>query len=197
MSTKGKLTALLLFAVLFFGLGIYVGRYQFPYHKPEASELTTCFVPQQDCTQFVVNAIHGAQWQILVQAYNFTSPPILQALAEASDRHLDVRIILDKSNEEPRYSGGKYEQDHGVPVLTDFDRAIAHSKVMVFDQERVLTGSFNFSVNAQKRNAENTILIYSPELAKIYLKNWQTREAQSRSFHQRTTASPSHGHESE
>lgn len=50
---------------------------------------------------------------------------------------------------------------------------LAHNKVLIIDEEKVLTGSYNFSAAAEKRNSENLLLIASPQLAGQYLKNWQ------------------------
>lgn len=149
-----------------------------------ASEISTCFTPGENCTQFVVDAVKLGKSEILVQAYNYTSPPILQAIAHAkSENKLDVRVILDKSNEQPRYSGGTYMSNNGVPVLIDFKVAIAHNKVIIIDRKHVLTGSFNFTKSAQQRNAENVILIKDdPALAQRYVDNWMKRAEASRPF---------------
>ena len=57
--------------------------------------------------------------------------------------------------------------------------AIAHNKVMIIDDKEVITGSFNFTDAAQKRNAENVVFISDTKLAKEYAQNWAKREQQS------------------
>lgn len=151
---------------------------------PDIREISTCFTPGENCTQFVVDAINLGRNEILVQAYNYTSPPILKALADAkTEDEVDVSVILDKSNEQLRYTGATYMKNHGIPVLIDYEVAIAHSKVVIIDQRHVLTGSFNFTESAQKRNAENVILIKNdPALAKRYVDNWNRRAKVSREY---------------
>ncbi|MDP1689660.1 MAG: phospholipase D family protein [bacterium] len=131
-----------------------------------------------------MDAIRLGRSEILVQAYNYTSPPILQALANAkAGGKVDVRVILDKSNEQERYTGATFTHNHGIPVLIDNKVAIAHSKVIIIDEIHVLTGSFNFTRSAQARNAENVILIKNdPAIAKRYRENWQSRAGVSRAF---------------
>jgi phosphatidylserine/phosphatidylglycerophosphate/cardiolipin synthase-like enzyme len=51
--------------------------------------------------------------------------------------------------------------------------AIAHNKIMVIDGQTVITGSFNFTKAAEENNAENLLVIRSPELAATYAANWQ------------------------
>jgi phosphatidylserine/phosphatidylglycerophosphate/cardiolipin synthase-like enzyme len=44
-----------------------------------------------------------------------------------------------------------------------------HHKVIIIDESIVITGSHNFSRNADEKNDENVLIIYSPRLAKEYL----------------------------
>jgi len=150
-----------------------------------ASEITTCFTPGENCTQFVVDAIKLGKSEILLQAYNYTSAPIHVALGVARvEGKLDVRVILDKSNEQERYRPAvSYTASHNIPILIDFKVKIAHNKVIIIDRKHVLTGSFNFTASAQKQNAENIILIKDdPALAKRYVDNWMKRAEVSRPF---------------
>ena len=43
-----------------------------------------------------------------------------------------------------------------------------HNKIMIVDGVVVLTGSFNWSANAENRNDENLIVIKSVEVASLY-----------------------------
>lgn len=156
-------------------------------YAPHAEEVSirsravVAFSPNGQATEVIVEAIDRAKRQILVQAYSFTSRPILSALARAEDRGVDVEVIADKSNDRGRYSGASYMRNHGVPVWIDDSVRIAHNKVMIFDRKSVLTGSFNFSAAAQKDNAENILLVEdAPELAALYTKDWKWRQSRSR-----------------
>ena len=42
---------------------------------------------------------------------------------------------------------------------------------MIIDGKIVITGSFNFTKAAESKNAENLLIIKSPELAKLYTNN--------------------------
>ncbi len=63
--------------------------------------------------------------------------------------------------------------------MIDGQHAIAHSKVIVIDNEVVITGSFNFTRAAEQQNSENLLLIHDPALAARYAENWQTHAAHS------------------
>jgi phospholipase D len=59
--------------------------------------------------------------------------------------------------------------------LIDKISGIAHNKVIIIDNEKVITGSFNFTNDADKRNAENVVLIKDPYVAEQYIENWNSR----------------------
>lgn len=101
-----------------------------------------CFTPGERCDQRVVAGIDRAQHGILVQAYGFTSKPIIQSLVEAHKRGVSVSVILDKSNLEQKHSGMRTLLAARIPVWIDFKPAIAHNKVMIVDGQTVITGSY-------------------------------------------------------
>jgi phosphatidylserine/phosphatidylglycerophosphate/cardiolipin synthase-like enzyme len=143
-----------------------------------------CFTPGGKCTDLVVSEIAVARHSILVQAYSFTSVPILSALKEPHAHRVDVEVIVDKnsarqSKSGSRYSAATYLTNAGIPVWVDTKVAIAHNKVMVIDGQRVITGSFNFTAAAQNHNAENLLVLDDPALATQYRANWERRRSVS------------------
>jgi len=141
-----------------------------------------CFSPGGGCTEAIVGELTKAKKEILVQAYSFTSQPIAKALVDAHKRGIRAEIILDKSQRGEQYSAADFTAHMGVPTYIDSAHAIAHNKIMVIDQETVITGSFNFTKAAEERNAENLLIIKSPELAKEYLENWEKHKAHSEKY---------------
>ena len=131
------------------------------------------FSPKGGCTEAVVKEINAAKTSILVQAYSFTSAPIAKALVDAHKRGVDMRVILDKSQRGEKYSSADFVLHAGIPTFIDTKHAIAHNKIMVIDGQTIITGSFNFTKNAEDNNAENLLVIHSPELATTYTANWK------------------------
>ncbi len=156
-------------------------------HVKAADVVAVCFTPGGACTDVIVNQITNSNRQVLVQAYSFTSPDIVNALAAAKRRGVDVRVILDKSNackgsEECEKKGALAAEtlsSIGVPILIDQIHGIAHNKVIIIDGERIITGSFNFTKAAQDRNAENLMVISDQNLSQQYSENWQERASHS------------------
>jgi len=137
--------------------------------------ISVCFTPGQNCTAMIVDLINHADKSVLVQAYSFTSAPIAKAVVKAKKRGLDVRVILDKSQRKAKYSSATFLRNQGVPTWIDYKPTIAHNKVMIIDGELVITGSFNFTKAAQKRNAENVLVIRDSRIANKYKQNWIRR----------------------
>jgi phosphatidylserine/phosphatidylglycerophosphate/cardiolipin synthase-like enzyme len=141
-----------------------------------AIAMQVCFSPEQNCTQMLVDAINAAQKRIAVQAYSFTSYPIAHALVNAARRGVDVQIIVDKSDlNTDHFSVIPYLHKQNIPLFVDDQVTIAHNKVMIFDDNSIETGSFNFTHAAQYDNAENMIIIHDPAVANVYLTHWYKR----------------------
>ena len=140
-----------------------------------------CFVPDGPaCESLLVDRINQTKSSLLIQAYSFTSQPIAQAVVNAHKRGVKVQVILDKSQRSERYTSATFIKNAGISVAIDTKPAIAHNKVMIFDQAEVFTGSFNFTKSAQERNAENGILIAGDSnVVKAYTDNWNARLRES------------------
>lgn len=138
--------------------------------------IEVAFSPNGGGAALIIKAIGEAKKTVKVQAYSFTNADIAKALLEASKRGVNVRVVLDKSQETEKYTSATFLANSGVPVRIDDDFAIAHSKIMILDDENIITGSFNFTKAAEERNAENVLVIRgNKELAKLYMQNWQWR----------------------
>jgi len=154
--------------------------------QQSAPDIHVYFSPHGGCTEAVVSAVQGAQKQILVEAYSFTSKPIAIALIEAKRRGVDVEVILDKSQETAKGSNANLICKSGIPTFIDSAYRIAHDKVMIIDRARVITGSFNFTRSAEEYNAENMLVISDAlPLTNQYTANWKKHLAQSKQYHPR------------
>jgi phosphatidylserine/phosphatidylglycerophosphate/cardiolipin synthase-like enzyme len=149
-----------------------------------AVEIRSCFTPGENCTGLIVQEIDRAHSELLVQAYQLTSVPIIEAMVRAKKRGVTVRVILDRSNENEEYTAATYLTNHGIEPLIDFQPAIAHNKIIIIDNVTVITGSFNFTKQAQNANAENVLVISDhSDSATAYVAYWKRRAAASRPYH--------------
>ena len=135
--------------------------------------ITVAFSPHAGATEAVVQVISEAKQSIRLAAYGFTSKPIAQALIAAHQRGVDVEAVLDASNVTHRSEAGELAAT-GVPVRVDYRYAIMHSKFIVVDGVMVETGSFNFTTSAERKNAENVLIVRDDvAVAQRYEQEWQ------------------------
>ena len=147
------------------------------------------FSPKGGCTKAIVDELAAAKTSVLVQAYSFTSNDIAKALVEAHARGVEARVVLDKSQKSEKYTRATYLANHGIPVLIDSRHNINHNKVFIIDGATVITGSFNFSENAEEHNAENLVIIRDGVIADKYIANWREHAAHSEPY-QRDAETP-------
>jgi phosphatidylserine/phosphatidylglycerophosphate/cardiolipin synthase-like enzyme len=145
-----------------------------PRFRLDHTSLEIYFSPDDGTSVRLVELIRAAQTEVHFLAYSFTSDQIAQALIEQAGAGVLVSGIMDASqvNSNP---GTEFErlQAGGVEVRLDGNPGKMHHKVMVIDREIVITGSYNFSASAENSNDENTLVIYSAPLARLYLAEFQ------------------------
>jgi phosphatidylserine/phosphatidylglycerophosphate/cardiolipin synthase-like enzyme len=147
---------------------------QAPQVRTEADgQVKVYFTSSDSPTAAIIETLDNAKESVYVQAYSFTSATIAAALKRAHDRAVAVKVILDKSQVSEKYSSATFLKRAGISVWIDSKHAIAHNKVMVVDGHIVITGSFNFTKNAEERNAENLLVINDEHIANQYLANWR------------------------
>jgi phosphatidylserine/phosphatidylglycerophosphate/cardiolipin synthase-like enzyme len=138
------------------------------------------FTPPAGVAQAIIAQIDQSEREVLVQAYGFTHRPIARALVRAQKRGVEVRVLVDQKSEAQNHDVLMLLEDGQVLLRGDAHHAIAHNKLMLIDEAVVITGSFNFTHAAETRNAENLLILRSPELAQVYKQQWQHHWAHSR-----------------
>jgi phospholipase D len=153
--------------------------------QPVQATMSVCFVPPDDCSDSVIEAIGAARTRIRVLAYELTARPIIAALIGAHRRGVDVEVVLDRTNARTvrrRPGSAVALTEAGIPVWIDHPRGIEHNKIIIIDDDLVVGGSFNYSAAAQTRNAENMTVTRSAEVAAWYFADWNTRKEVSELF---------------
>jgi len=149
---------------------------------PVDAKAEVYFSPGSSCTAAVVREIGEAKRSVLVQAYSFTSPTIAQAMVDAHKRGVRVKVILDKSQRSDPESCADFLINAGVQVRIDSKHAKAHNKIVIIDDEVVLTGSFNLNSPDEERIADNLLVLHSKELAARYIENWMEHHGHAKKY---------------
>jgi phosphatidylserine/phosphatidylglycerophosphate/cardiolipin synthase-like enzyme len=83
-------------------------------------------------------------------------------------------VVLDRSQATETYSSARFLANVGIPIRIDYRYAIMHNKFIVIDDDDVETGSLNFTSAAEKKNAENVIVLRGePDVARRYEQEWK------------------------
>ena len=121
----------------------------------------------------VLKVINSAKTEIRMEAYNFTDSGVIGALIAAKKRGVDVKVVHDHVAASEKGDGTQQLKDAGIGVHLATAYKIMHNKVIIVDRTVVEVGSFNYSVNAQKENAENVLVLWAaPDVAAKYLVEW-------------------------
>ena len=141
--------------------------------EPQPAEiLAIYFTPPAGAAQAIVKTIDASSSEVLVQAYGFTHNAIAQAIIRAHQRGVKVSVLLDQKSDHTNRYVIDLLNNAQVSMRLDGKHAIAHNKVMLIDENIVITGSFNFTNSAETRNAENFLILKSTALAKRYKEEW-------------------------
>ena len=138
------------------------------------------FSPSDGTTARIASALHSADQSIEFALFALTSSTLTTALV---DRHavpgVDVRGIV----EEDDMNMYTYQTllDAGVDVRPDGSPNYLHHKYAIVDRglpasdPLVITGSHNWSFNAETQNDENTLILHSAALADQFHQEWHAR----------------------
>ena len=85
--------------------------------------------------------------------YSITNRSIVDALVAAKSRGVDVALKLDKLESASKTQAAMITklQAAGVPVEVSMLSRLLHHKFAVIDGRYVITGSFNWTVNAERQ----------------------------------------------
>ncbi|MEK6886568.1 MAG: phospholipase D-like domain-containing protein [Nanoarchaeota archaeon] len=129
------------------------------------------FCPEDWCANKVLSALDKAKYSINFMIYSFTHDKIGDMLIKKKNQGLFVRGIMEKS-QSSQYSEFSKLNSSGIDVKWDTNKGLMHNKVFIIDENTVITGSFNPSLNGDLNNDENLVIIYSPSLAREYLEEF-------------------------
>jgi len=129
--------------------------------------LSVYFSPRGDCEEQLLYWINRANRSIHILIYSFTLDSVSDALIKAHSRGVDVKVVFEKG-QITKYSEYQKLKAAGISVRNDTNPKLMHDKVMIIDGIILITGSYNYSMSAEKYNNENIIIILSDSIASIY-----------------------------
>jgi phosphatidylserine/phosphatidylglycerophosphate/cardiolipin synthase-like enzyme len=127
------------------------------------------FSPEDGALEHILQAVNSAEKSITFLAYSFTSDELADALIARARDGVKVQGVFDKDQYHSNY-GTEFDRltEAGIDVRLDGNPRLMHNKVIIIDDLVVITGSYNFSNNAEYNNDENTLIIHNADIAGQY-----------------------------
>lgn len=128
------------------------------------------FCPEDGCGDKLSSYIQSAEKSVHFLAFSFTSEKIADAML--LNKNAGLIGVVEARGSEGEYSQYPRLRDFGINVLKDKNKKTMHHKVFIIDENIVITGSFNPTESADKRNDENILIVHDKTIAKKYLEEF-------------------------
>jgi len=138
------------------------------------------FAPSGDVVNALVAELTKAKSQIRFMTFSFTHDSVGNALLERANSGVTVSGVFETRGSETDSSELPRLFCVGIDARQDGNGYTLHHKVFIIDDSTVVTGSFNISENATRSNDENLIIIQSPDIARLYIQEFERMMSQSR-----------------
>jgi phosphatidylserine/phosphatidylglycerophosphate/cardiolipin synthase-like enzyme len=121
----------------------------------------------------IIPIVHSATTSIRFLAFSYTDFPLAEAMIKRAQAGVNVAGVFERVGSDTEAAELRTLSCAKVPVRRDGNGGFMHNKVIVVDERFVITGSLNFSTNAEKSNDENVIIIDNPDIAKLYMQDFE------------------------
>jgi len=142
------------------------------YVKLDDININVYFAPEDNIEKIINGRIEKAEKSIKFMQFSFTSDAVGEMMIKKFKQGISVEGVFEKKGSDSEYSEYTKMKIEGIPVRVDKNKYTMHHKVIIIDDCRVITGSFNISKNANSKNDENIIIIDSREAASKYIEEF-------------------------
>jgi phosphatidylserine/phosphatidylglycerophosphate/cardiolipin synthase-like enzyme len=137
------------------------------------------FAAEDEVISQLIPLVESAKSSIRFMAFSFTHDDLGAAVLARANAGVDVQGIFETRGSETEYSELPALYCAGVPVRQDGNPGTFHHKVFIIDDQIVVTGSLNFSDNADESNDENVVIVTNGDIAARYLEEFERRWAEA------------------
>jgi phosphatidylserine/phosphatidylglycerophosphate/cardiolipin synthase-like enzyme len=139
----------------------------------DGTPIQILFSPEDKAISQILPYVQAAKKSIRFMAFTFTQDQLGQAMLAAMKNGVEVTGVFESTGSDSQYSQMTPLYCAKAPVRQDGNPAFLHHKVIILDEQIVITGSLNFTDNADESNNENVIIIDNAEIAKLYTAEFQ------------------------
>ena len=126
---------------------------------------------------YVPSLIESAQEEVLVALSDLrlyqegSTAPLLEALADAAKRGVEVRVLLERRGDDratpEQLAAFNFLTQNGVETRWDDPEVTLHAKFLVVDRDVLVVGSTHWTYSALVNSVQVDLAIFSPELAAL------------------------------
>ena len=136
---------------------------------PCYADISVFFTPSKKCETSIIQCINNAKKSIDIAIYAINNKNIVDAIKEAHNRGIKVRILTDKLQAANKKSRAYDLYKYGIKIRINSKYKIEHNKFAIFDSDNVVTGSYNWTESASNKNSENCLFVnHNKKIIKEY-----------------------------
>lgn len=133
------------------------------------------FSPKGSIKDTIIKTIISSEETIDIAAFTFTAGDIAEALYNAKERGVKIRIIIDQKQDKKRCQVLEFLKEEGLDpqFLKGNVGGSMNNTFAIFDGKLLVTGSYNWTEYAEKFNYENAIFIDESDVIEKYEKEYE------------------------
>lgn len=144
-----------------------------PQIQVEDTLVEVYFSPDDSVQSRLLELLETASKSIYFLAYSFTADELGEAVRSRATAGVKVAGVVDEGQGISN-TGSEFDAflQAGLDVRLDGLDGLMHHKVIIIDEQIIVTGSYNFSRNAEETNDENVLIIHDPATASSFLEEF-------------------------
>ncbi len=156
----------------------------------DGTPIQVLFSAEDRAVEHLIALVNDAETSIRFLAFSFTDYPLAKAMIDRSAAGVDLKGIYETFGSTGTGSEMKTFLCAGLPVRQDGNGSFLHHKVIIIDEQIVVTGSLNYSSNADESNEENVVILDNREIANLYLQEFDKLWGQAHDVEPGTVTCP-------
>ena len=121
------------------------------------------FARSESVADVIISHLQEATTSIDGALYRFNHPGLAQAMEEAAERGVRIRLLVDGNKYKESRTTQELLSGGVIPFRLAFGRqgrgSKMHHKFVILDRQTVLTGSYNWTNESEDENQENLLVL--------------------------------------
>jgi phosphatidylserine/phosphatidylglycerophosphate/cardiolipin synthase-like enzyme len=131
------------------------------------------FAPRDRVMDKVVQEANKARHSIRFMAFTFTEADLAKQMISQAKLGVQVQGVVEVRGASQGQMPTLFcARQPAIEVKTDGNPGTMHHKVIIIDDETVITGSYNFTRTADTANDDSLLIIRNPAVAALYLQEF-------------------------